>query len=70
MKVLQIHNKYRYYGGEDAVVDNEFKLLKANNIEVNQLFFNNEELSLGAFFFNLTGKLHIFIGIYLTSKIV
>ena len=52
MKVLQIHNKYRHYGGEDAVVDNEFKLLKANNIEVYQLFFNNEELSLGTLFFN------------------
>lgn len=57
MKVLQIHNKYRHYGGEDAVVDNEFKLLKANNIEVYQLFFNNEELSLGALLFNRTSFL-------------
>lgn len=52
MRILQIHNKYRHYGGEDAVVDNEFKLLKKNNIEVNQLFFNNDELSLGKLFYN------------------
>ena len=52
MKVLRIHNKYRQYGGEDAVVDNEFKLLKENNLEVYQLLFNNEELSLGTLFFN------------------
>ena len=27
MKILQIHNKYKYFGGEDSVVDEEAKLL-------------------------------------------
>jgi len=45
MRVLQIHNKYRHYGGEDVVVDNEFKLLTNNGFKVSQLFFNNEEIS-------------------------
>jgi glycosyltransferase involved in cell wall biosynthesis len=45
MKVLQIHNRYRNYGGEDVVVDNEYKLLKENGSSVNQLFFSNESIS-------------------------
>jgi glycosyltransferase involved in cell wall biosynthesis len=45
MKILQIHNKYRHYGGEDVVVDNEYKLLKDNGYAVNQLFFSNDTVS-------------------------
>ncbi|WP_339894640.1 glycosyltransferase family 4 protein [uncultured Algibacter sp.] len=45
MKILQIHNKYRHYGGEDVVVDNEYNLLKNNGFEVNQLLFSNEKIS-------------------------
>ena len=41
MKILQIHNKYRYYGGEDSVVDEEAKLLRSHNHEVNQLIREN-----------------------------
>lgn len=43
MKILQIHNKYRYFGGEDSVVDEEAKLLSSNNHEVNQLIRDNSE---------------------------
>jgi glycosyltransferase involved in cell wall biosynthesis len=52
MKILQIHNKYRHYGGEDVVVDNEYKLLTNNGFEVNQLFFNNEKISPLGLFYN------------------
>ncbi|HLV14586.1 MAG TPA: glycosyltransferase [Xanthomarina sp.] len=45
MKILQIHNKYRHYGGEDVVVDNEYKLLIDKGFEVNQLFFSNDKIS-------------------------
>ena len=41
MKILQIHNKYRYFGGEDSVVDEEAKLLRSHNHEVNQLIREN-----------------------------
>lgn len=41
MKILQIHNKYRYFGGEDSVVDEEAKLLSSNNHQVNQLIRDN-----------------------------
>jgi len=43
MKIIQIHNKYRYFGGEDSVVDEEAKLLSFNNHEVNQLIRDNSE---------------------------
>ena len=47
MKIFQIHNKYRYFGGEDSVVDEEAKLLKFNGHNVVQLIRDNsEELSL------------------------
>ncbi|HEX8378662.1 MAG TPA: glycosyltransferase [Pedobacter sp.] len=41
MKVLVIHTKYRFKGGEDSVVDNEIKLLKSEGIEVELLQFSN-----------------------------
>ena len=43
MKILQIHNKYIYYGGEDTVVDEEAILLKKNNNQVFQLFRDNKK---------------------------
>lgn len=45
MRILQIHNKYRHYGGEDVVVDNEYNLLTKKGFEVNQLFFSNDKIS-------------------------
>ena len=41
MKIYQIHNKYRYFGGEDSVVDEEAKLLRLNDHEVIQLIKDN-----------------------------
>ena len=52
MKILQIHNKYRHYGGEDAVVDNEFKLLVKRGQEVRQLLFDNSKISAVKLFHN------------------
>ena len=43
MKIYQIHNQYRYFGGEDSVIDEEAKLLSSNNHEVNQLIRDNSE---------------------------
>lgn len=39
-KVLIIHNKYRYRGGEDIAVDNEIALLK-NSYDIREIFFEN-----------------------------
>ena len=43
MKILQIHNSYNYYGGEDSVVDEEKNLLEKNGHEVIQLFRDNKK---------------------------
>ena len=39
-KILVVHNKYRYIGGEDIAVDNEISLLR-KHFEVNELNFEN-----------------------------
>lgn len=44
-RILQLHNKYQQYGGEDAVVMLEYELLKKNGNEVEQLFFDNKNIS-------------------------
>lgn len=63
MKIFQIHNKYRYFGGEDSVVDEEAKLLKSNGHDVIQLIRDNsEELSL------LKNKLDVFKNISYSKK--
>lgn len=47
MKIFQVHNRYRFYGGEDAVVDEEARLLKSYGNEVIQIIRdNNKELIL------------------------
>ena len=43
MKIIQIHNKYRYFGGEDSVVEEEIKLLRSHNHEVTQLIRENSK---------------------------
>ena len=45
MKILQIHNKYLYYGGEDSVVKEEATLLKEKGHQVTQLFRDNKKES-------------------------
>lgn len=52
MKVLQVHNKYRYYGGEDVVVNNEFRLLQDNGVIVQQLQFDNSNASFSNSIYN------------------
>lgn len=44
-RILQVHNKYQQYGGEDAVVMLEYELLKKNGHVVEQLFFDNKNIS-------------------------
>ena len=45
MKIIQIHNQYNHYGGEDSVLDKEKKLLVENGHEVIQLIRkNNDEI--------------------------
>ena len=43
MKILQIHNSYIYYGGEDSVVNEEAKILKKNGHEVTLLLRDNKK---------------------------
>ncbi len=42
MKVLVLHTKYRYAGGEDAVVDSEIALLRRYGVEVHDVQLSNE----------------------------
>lgn len=42
MKILQIHNQYKYKGGEDTTVEDEKNLLKKNNCKVFQLIRSNK----------------------------
>ena len=41
MKIIQIHNEYKYRGGEEMVVEEEKKLLLKNNCKVFQLIKKN-----------------------------
>jgi glycosyltransferase involved in cell wall biosynthesis len=43
LKILQIHNSYIYYGGEDSVVNEEAKILKKNGHEVILLLRDNKK---------------------------
>ena len=42
MKVLVLHNKYRLYGGEDAVAEAETNLLRGRGIEVMRIDADNQ----------------------------
>ena len=48
MRVLQVHNRYREPGGEDAVVDAEAELLRAAGHHVSQFQVENPATSAGA----------------------
>ena len=43
MQILQIHNSYKFIGGEDSVVELEKNLLLKNNHSVKQLIRSNKE---------------------------
>lgn len=44
-KILLVHNKYQYYGGEDVVVEEERRLLLSHNHPVEVYFRDNQEIS-------------------------
>ncbi len=44
MRVLMVHNAYRHYGGEDAVVANEKALLEGGGHEVELLLASNDSI--------------------------
>ncbi len=44
MKILMIHNKYQFQGGEDSVFQVESDLLAKHGHEVQQLIFDNKEI--------------------------
>ena len=44
MKILLIHNTYQDKGGEDSVLQNECKLLKDNDNDVELLLFDNNSI--------------------------
>ncbi|MBO3672643.1 glycosyltransferase family 4 protein [Acinetobacter soli] len=44
MKILVLHNEYQQYGGEDAVVNNETKLLRSHDHEVYLEIISNHKI--------------------------
>lgn len=54
LNVLQVHNKYKFEGGEDTVVANELKLLRDAGINVSTLYFTNEDVGAAAIIYNKT----------------
>lgn len=48
MRVLQIHNRYRQFGGEDVAVESDAKLLRASGHEVIQHLVSNPASDLAA----------------------
>ncbi len=43
LKILTIHNEYKYYGGEDVVVESESDLLSRNGISVDKYIVSNKD---------------------------
>ncbi len=44
MRIIVIHNRYRYQGGEDAVFQAEVRLLSERGHEVHELIFSNKNI--------------------------
>jgi len=53
VRVLFVHNRYLYYGGEDSVVEAEIALLRENGLEVDILVVKNPTGKLSQFFYLL-----------------
>jgi glycosyltransferase involved in cell wall biosynthesis len=47
MKILLLHNKYKYAGGEDKVFESEGELLSNHNHQVERLVFDNSLIETG-----------------------
>lgn len=43
MKILQVHNRYKFKGGEDVVCDQEYELLQNRGVEVDRFIVDNKE---------------------------
>ncbi|WP_431157038.1 glycosyltransferase [Winogradskyella poriferorum] len=52
MKILQIHNSYNTFGGEDVVVKSERELLIQNNFKVDTIIFENSDIKVNEVFYN------------------
>ena len=48
MKVLQVHNSYRSFGGEDVVVDGEAEILSRAGHEVSRFRVTNPDEGMAA----------------------
>jgi glycosyltransferase involved in cell wall biosynthesis len=57
VKIFQIHNRYQYYGGEDAVADAEKQLLEDNGHAVIRYLRHNDEIN----DFSLANKVGLFL---------
>ena len=47
LKILMIHNRYQYRGGEDFVFEVESEMLSRHGHTVEQLIFDNKEIQTG-----------------------
>lgn len=63
MKILLIHNKYGKFSGEEAVVESQINLLKANGHKVITYFRSSEELEV-----MLYGKMKAFFSAFYNPK--
>ena len=45
MRILLLHNRYQYAGGEDKVFESEAELLLSYNHQVERLVFDNKEIT-------------------------
>ena len=52
MRILQVHNQYNKFGGEDVVAENECRILNAAGCSVTQVLFNNKKLHFSNIFKN------------------
>lgn len=57
MKILIAHNQYKRRGGEDAVVDNEFRMLTNHGHEVNKYLVTNDVI--GGFIDKVTSAINL-----------
>ncbi|MFL5741988.1 MAG: glycosyltransferase family 4 protein [Flavisolibacter sp.] len=58
MKILFIHNRYQYQGGEDAILEAEVSLLKQKGHELRVIRFDNEQIK--GVFSKITTGFHSF----------
>jgi len=47
MRVLQVHNQYRFFGGEDAVVENTAKLMERRGVQISSVIRSSCDVGSG-----------------------